>query len=163
MTANDLHTALLRPAIIQVLRASGFNLAKPGVIDTLTDLAARYLLLLATETATAAANNHHDNQPTVQDVRVALERIGAFRPQMKVTEEMARPSEFIDGVSVPFEDMRGVRSFLKWAEGPTHREIRRVGGLEGGDTDNVADLAAGIDEHEDYVTGKLPIDAFHDS
>ena len=131
-------------------------MTKPGVVDTMTDLAARYLLLMASETATAAATNHYDNQPTIQDVRLALERVGALRPQMKATEEMARGKEFIDGELVPFEDMRGIRSFIKWCEGSTNREIRRVGGLEGGDTDNVADLAAGIDEKEDYVTGELP-------
>lgn len=154
MTASDLHSALLRPAVLQVLKAMGFNLAKPAVVDALTDLAARYLLLLASETANAAVSNHSDNQPTVQDVRLALERLGALRPQMKVTEELAKGMELVDGVLVPFEDLRGVRNLIKWAEGPVHKEIRRVGGLDGGDSDNVADLAAGMEENEDYVTGE---------
>lgn len=152
MTASDLHSALLRPAVLQVLKASGFSLAKPAVVDSLADLAAKYLLLVASESAEFALSNHGDNQPTVQDVRLALEKVGALRPQMKATEEFAKGTEMVDGVLVPFEDLRGVRSFVKWAEGPIHKEIRRVGGLDGGDTDNVADLAAGMEENEDYVT-----------
>jgi len=154
MTASDLHSALLRPAVLQVLKAMGFSLAKPAVVDTLTDLTARYLLLVASETAHLALNNHGDSQPTVQDVRLALEKVGALGPQMKTTEEAAKGCEKVDGVLVPFEDLRGVRNFVKWAEGPIHREIRRVGGLDGGEENNIADLVADMAENEDYVTGK---------
>lgn len=152
MTASDLHSALLRPAVLQVLKAMGFSLAKPAVVDTLTDLTARYLLLVASETAHLALNNHGDSQPTVQDVRLALEKVGALGPQMKTTEEAAKGYEKVDGVLVPFEDLRGVRNFVKWAEGPIHREIRRVGGLDGGEENNIADLVADMAENEDYVT-----------
>ncbi len=155
MTASDLHSALLRPAVVQVLKATGFSLARPAVIETLTDLTAKYLLLLASETAHVALNNHSDSQPTVQDVRLALEKAGALRPQMRATEEAAKGVEKVDGVLVPFEDLRGVRNFVKWAEGPIHKEIRRVGGLDGGDESNIADLAADMAEKEDYVTGEF--------
>ena len=154
MPSSDLHTALLRPAVLQVLKASGFGQAKPGVIDTLTDLTARYLLLLASETVQSAISTHGDAQPTVQDVRLALDRVGALQPQMRSTEEAMRPNQYVDGVEVPFEDLRGVRNFIDWIKSPTNQNIRRVGGLISGETDNVADLAAGMDENEDYVTGK---------
>lgn len=154
MTTSDLHSALLRPAVLQVLKAMGFSIARPAVVDTLTDLTARYLLLLAAETAKTAMNNHDNNVPTIQDVRLALDKVGALRPQMKPTEEAAKKWEYVDGDLVPFEDLRGIRNFVKWAEGPIHKEIRRVGGLDGGESDNVADLAAGMEENEDYVTGK---------
>lgn len=154
MTNSDLHSALLRPAVVQVLKAVGFNLAKPAVVDTLTDLTSRYLLLLASEAAQTAATTHGSNVPTIQDVRLALEKVGALRPQMRAPEEAQKSPVKIDGVLVPFEDLRGVRNFIKWAEGPIHAEIRRVGGLASGESDNVADLAAGMDENEDYVTGK---------
>jgi len=110
---------------------------------------------MASESAQAALNNHGDSQPTVQDVRLALERVGALRPQMKTTEEAAKGYETVDGALMPFEDLRGVRNLVKWAEGPIHKEIRRVGGLDGGEKDNVADLAADMAENEDYVTGEL--------
>jgi len=45
------HHHLLRPAIIHILRAAGFHSTRPSVLDTLTDLAARYLSLLAQRTA----------------------------------------------------------------------------------------------------------------
>lgn len=154
MTTSDLHSALLRPAVLQVLKATGFGIAKPAVVDTLTDLTARYLLLLASETARIAVSNHDNSVPTIQDVRLALDKVGALRPQMKATEEAVKKWEYVDGEMVPFEDLRGVRNFVKWAEGPVHKEIRRVGGLDGGESDNVADLAAGMEENEDYVTGK---------
>lgn len=154
MTASDLHSALLRPAVLQVLKAMGFNLAKPAVVDSLSDLTARYLLMLASDTAQNAISNHGDSQPTVQDVRLAMEKVGALRPQMKAAEEALKGSEIVGGVSVPFEDLRGVNNFVKWAEGPVNKEIRRVGGLDGGESDNVADLAAGMDDNEDYVTSE---------
>lgn len=154
MPSSDLHTALLRPAVLQVLKASGFGQAKPGVIDTLTDLTARYLLLLASETVQSAISTHGDAQPTVQDVRLALDKVGALQPQMRSTEEAMRPNQYVNGVEVPFEDLRGIRNFIDWIKSPTNQNIRRVGGLISGETDNVADLAAGMDENEDYVTGK---------
>lgn len=152
MPASDLHTALLKPAVIQVLKASGFGQARPGVLDALTDLTARYLLLLASETVQNAMITHGDAQPTVQDVRVALDKVGALQPQMRANEEAARPNEYVDGISVPFEDLRGVQNLIEWIRSPTNQNIRRVGGLVSGETDNVADLAAGMDENEDYVT-----------
>lgn len=154
MTNSDLHSALLRPAVVQILKAVGFNIAKPAVVDALTDLTSRYLLLVASEAAQTAATTHGSNVPTVQDVRLALERVGALRPQMRATEEAQKPPIKIDGILVPFEDLRGVRNFIKWAEGPAHAEIRRVGGLSSSELDNMADLAAGMDENEDYVTGR---------
>lgn len=50
-----LHHALLRPAILHILRAAGFHSTKPSTLDTLTDLSARYFLLLAQRTAEFAS------------------------------------------------------------------------------------------------------------
>lgn len=154
MPASELHAALLRPAIIQIVKAMGFNLAKPSALDSLADMAARYLLLLANETAQAARDTHEYDQPTIQDVRTALYKVGALRPQLDFAEEAARGTEIVNGKEVPYEDFRGIDNFVRWAQGPICKEIRRVAGLDGGDSDNIADLAAGMDENEDYVTGK---------
>lgn len=155
MAASELHAALLRPAIIQIVKAMGYNLAKPSALDSIADLAARYLLLLASETAQAARDTHGYDQPTIQDIRMALYKVGALRPQLDLAEEAARGTEIIHGREFPFEDLRGVDSFVTWAQGPICKEIRRVAGLDGGESDNIADLAAGMDENEDYVTGKF--------
>lgn len=151
MTTADLYIALLRPAVIQILRATGFSYAKPAVIDCLTDLTARYLSILAASSAQNAFNNHNDYVPTTQDIRQAMAENGGLRPQISTVEEAAKGFEEIDGQWVPFEDMRGVNAFLEWAQGPVNKEIRRVAGL-GGEID-VNEIAAGVDETEDYLTG----------
>jgi transcription initiation factor TFIID subunit 3 len=79
MSSINLHNSLLRPAVLQILRAAGFNYTRNAVLDTVTDLAARYLVLLASATAQHAFNNHNDYVPTIQDVRLALLEVGAFR------------------------------------------------------------------------------------
>ena len=152
MSSINLHHALLRPAVLQILRAVGFNYTRSTVLDTVTDLAARYLLLLASTTAQHAFNNHNDYVPTVQDLRLALVEVGAFRPQLSVLEERAMGTEEINGETVLFEDMRGVDNFMKWARGPVNKEIRRIAGLvnEAGTAEGLAVLEV----EEDYVTGE---------
>ena len=54
--------ALLRPAVLQILRATGYHSAKTSVLDSVTDLAARYFLHLCHLTALYAThNNTHGN------------------------------------------------------------------------------------------------------
>jgi transcription initiation factor TFIID subunit 3 len=153
MSSISLQNALIRPAVLQILRAAGFHNTSGAALDVITDLAIRYLLLLASSTAQNAFNNHDDYIPTIQDVRMALLEVGALRPQMSVLEERAKGSVKVDGQDVPFEDMRGVEDFLNWARGPLSHEIRRIAGLAPGPGDVVA--AGVLDEHEDYVTGEV--------
>lgn len=153
MTSMDLQTALLRPAVLQILRAAGFGYARPAVVDTITDLAARYLILLASSTAQNAFNTHNDHVPTVQDVRLALTQAGALVPQMSTAEEGLKDDVEIEGVMLPFEDLRGVEGFVNWAHGPVNKGIRRIAGF--GDDANVEEIAAGLDDQEDYLTGQF--------
>jgi len=150
MSSLNVHNSLLRPAVLQILRAAGFNYTRTAVLDTVTDLAARYLLLLASETAQHAFNNHNDYVLTVQDVRLALLEVGALRPQLSILEEKAKGVVEINGETVPFEDMRGVDGFVNWARGPANKEIRRIAGLvnEAGSGEGLAV----VEEEEDYVT-----------
>lgn len=67
------------------------------MVDTITDLAARYLILLASSTAQNAFNNHNDHTPTVQDVRLALTQAGALVPQMSTAEEGLKDDVEIEG------------------------------------------------------------------
>ncbi|KAE8445921.1 hypothetical protein EG329_012700 [Mollisiaceae sp. DMI_Dod_QoI] len=125
-TPQSLHHSLLRPCILHILRAAGYHSTRPSVLDTLTDLAARYISLLAQTTASHAALNHTDPELvleiSVSDVRMAMQDCGALAPE-KILEEQ----EF-DGQ----EDLRGIEGFLSWVMGPGNREIRRVA-LEGGE------------------------------
>lgn len=137
---QSLHNALLRPPIIQILRAAGYHSARPSVIDTLADLTIRYILLLGSSAAEHAANSHPDDPaPTPADILLALQDAGALRPQMKSFEEDWRGEE----------DLRGLDSFLSWFTGPANREIRRIAGYIPSEGDVVdADLL----EKEDYLT-----------
>ncbi|KAL7820109.1 hypothetical protein V8C26DRAFT_394407 [Trichoderma gracile] len=114
--------AFLRPSILQILRATGYHSTRPAVLDTLTDLAARYLTLLCEKTAGNAASNHGDaGDYDVVDVRMALQEVGALLPDQAWRR---------DG-----EDMRGVEEFIGWFAGPRMREMMEMGS---GDTESDA-------------------------
>ncbi|KAL9599993.1 MAG: hypothetical protein Q9219_003462 [cf. Caloplaca sp. 3 TL-2023] len=119
MSSNTIHNSLLRPPVLHILRAAGFHATKPGVLDTVVDLTARYLSMLATTAAAHARENHNDSILTITDVRMALEDVGAFQPQLSAMEERITGEE----------DMRGVEAFVKWLKGQEHREVRRIAGL----------------------------------
>lgn len=140
MPAPNLHNALLRPPLIQILRAAGFHATCPSVLDTVTDLAARYLLLLASSTAAHAANAHPDDPvPVLEDFYQALQDAGALRPQLRGWEEDWAGEE----------DLRGLDGFLSWFTGPAHREIRRIAGFIPSEGDMMDPDAL---EKEDYLT-----------
>ena len=141
MSSHALHSSLLRLPIMHILRAAGFHSTRPATLDTLVDLASRYLTLLATTTASHALVNHNDLIPTVTDVCMALQDVGAFKPQRGTMEEQC----------IGEEDMRGVDGFLEWLRGDGNAEIRRIAGLAGTDGE-VVDIEAG-GEREDFLTG----------
>lgn len=143
MSSHALYTSLLRPPILHILRAAGFHATRPAVLDTLVDLAARYLALLATTTASHAMINHNEPTPTVMDVRMALQDLGALRPQISIMEEQCRGEE----------DMRGIEAFVMWVKGEGNKEIRRIAGLarEAGE---VVDVEA-MGEKEDFLAGNF--------
>lgn len=106
------------------------------MLDALTDIAGRYMLVLAQATAAHAATNHAELEIAVEDVRMAMQECGALVPE-KVWED-----EGWDGK----EDVRGVEAFVEWARGEANREIRRVA-LEGGEGGTVGG--------DDYLTGEF--------
>jgi len=128
--------ALLRPAVLQILRAAGYQGTKAAVLDSLTDLAVRYFYRLCELTAIYAAHNGTDDRaPSVVDVRLALQQVGALLPEKTELEQ-----EYLD-----IEDVRGTEAFLAWIQGPVNREIKRI-------------ALDGNDEARDYLDGKLPSD-----
>ena len=141
MSPNDLHISLLRPPVLHILRAAGFQAARPAAVDTLVDLAARYLVLVATKAAFYAWSNHNDPEPDVRDVRMALEAVGAFRPEHSAMEDQFAYDD----------DMRGVDGFLGWIRGDANHEIMRIAGLVG-TVDEVMNVEG---EREDFLGGKL--------
>ncbi|KAL1846126.1 hypothetical protein Plec18167_003384 [Paecilomyces lecythidis] len=140
MSAPNLYNALLRPPIIQILRATGFHSTRPSVLDTLVDIAARYMLLLASSAAEHADNSHPDEPvPDLEDIRLALQDAGALRPQLREMEELWQGEE----------DLRGMESFLSWFTGPANREIRRIAGFVASQGDVIEAESL---EKEDYLT-----------
>jgi transcription initiation factor TFIID subunit 3 len=140
MSGHNLHNALLRPPIIQILRAQGFHSTRPSVLETLADLTGRYLMILASSTAAHAANAHPDDpSPVLEDIYQALQDAGALRPQLREWEEDWAGEE----------DMRGLESLIGWITGPAHREIRRVAGFVPSEGDMIDPDAV---EKEDYLT-----------
>ncbi|EFX03940.1 bromodomain associated protein [Grosmannia clavigera kw1407] len=116
--------SLLRPCVLQILRAQGYYAARTSVVDSLTDMAARYLTALCEATARNAAHNSTELTglvPTIVDVRMALEDCGALAP----------PSAF-EGPDWPGDDTRSADEFIDWVCGPRNREIKRVA-LDGDD------------------------------
>ena len=172
--SHDLHRALLRPFIIHTLRAAGFHSTKPAVLDTLVNLAERHLLLLASTTARLALNSHEDLQPTLSDVRSALQECGILIPvegsaAEEWTELLRRPVEDLgDAVAKggapraiaekrkrEEEDLTDVREFLRWYDGSQHTEIKRIAGM-GPDSTGIAGTAAvgvggGVVQAEDFL------------
>ncbi|CEJ57645.1 Bromodomain associated domain protein [Penicillium brasilianum] len=140
MSGHNLHNALLRPPIIQILRAQGFHSTRPSVLESLSELTGRYLMILASATAAHAANAHpEDPSPVIEDVYQALQDAGALRPQLKEWEEDWAGEE----------DLRGLESLLGWITGPAHREIRRIAGFVPSEGDMVDPDAI---EKEDFLT-----------
>jgi transcription initiation factor TFIID subunit 3 len=143
MSDRLLHHALLRPAIIQILRAQGFAGAKPSVVDTLTDIAAKYIMLLATRALSHAHTSHDVPELDVTDVRMAMVDCGILQPSTTASQEVWRellrkpldelPDREILQRAITSsrdeEDTEDVAAFVKWFGSNAYREIVRVAGL----------------------------------
>jgi transcription initiation factor TFIID subunit 3 len=167
----DLHRALLRPAIVHILRAAGFHSTKPTVLDTVTNLAERYLTLLAQTTAAHANSSHNDPVPTITDVRMALAECGALTPLAGAAEEdwrerMRRPMREIEASENggltraqaekkrrEEEDLKDVRDFMRWFESSQHTDMRRIAGLihDASAAAPTIGVGGGVVQAEDYL------------
>ena len=106
MSSHALHASLLRPVVIHILRAAGFHATKPSVLETLTDVCARYMILIATRTAACAQDRtittiediesdetlvnqdaHNQMVPTIADVRNGLSSAAFFGHGVSASEE----------------------------------------------------------------------------
>ncbi|KAF2459737.1 hypothetical protein BDY21DRAFT_384262 [Lineolata rhizophorae] len=161
-----LHTALLRPTVLHILRAAGFHSARPSVIDVLTDIMARYLHLLAVQTAAHATHNHNDLEPTITDVRLAMADCGVFLANTAASEEAWREAfrkpleEYPERNGIraremarrDAEDTADVREFIEWVKGDAHKEIRRIAGFLPTDAAQGVKMDDTRTQPEDYLT-----------
>ncbi|KAI1491922.1 hypothetical protein F5X96DRAFT_692790 [Biscogniauxia mediterranea] len=125
LTPSEIHHALLRPAILQILRAQGYYSSTPGTVDAVTELAGSYLGAIARRAAQHAALHPNPDAaappaaPTLTDVRLALEECGALWPERELVSQELRGEE----------DTRGVDDFIRWATGRKNLRIRKVAGV----------------------------------
>ncbi|KAI1213855.1 uncharacterized protein F4807DRAFT_409375 [Annulohypoxylon truncatum] len=127
----EIHHALLRPVILQIMRAQGYHSSTPATVDAFTSLTAKYMMAISGRAAHYANANNEDGVscvPNITDIRMALEDCGALKPDKEFTEQVFRGEE----------DTRGVDNFIQWATGPKNLRIRKVAGLDkptAGDTE----------------------------
>ncbi|KAI1779454.1 hypothetical protein F4818DRAFT_141177 [Hypoxylon cercidicola] len=122
-TADQIHLAFFRPAILQILRAQGYYSTAPATVDTITEIAANYMMAISRQTAQHAEMNNefgYPGLPDIVDVRMALEDCGAFWPVRDFTaQEVSR-----------VEDTQGIDDFIQWSTGKKNQRIRKVAGLD---------------------------------
>ncbi|KAF1999537.1 bromodomain associated domain-containing protein [Amniculicola lignicola CBS 123094] len=167
--SSDLFINLLRPAVIQILRAQGFHGAKPSVVDTLTDITARYIVLLTTRTLEFSQHNHDDALPSVTDVRLAMQDCGLLVPTLTPSEEiwkemLRKPLEDYEESTGAraneaerrdAEDTADVREFVNWFESKANKELGRIASLRvGKPAPQPVGTTEALDqmEMEDYLT-----------
>jgi transcription initiation factor TFIID subunit 3 len=118
MTLRKFHLALLRPAVLQILRAQGYYSCKPSVLDMFTELAAEYIYTTADATRRAMEHNHPETPMiTLPDLRQGLEHVGAFK-----LDENKREDREYAGDSV----LRGIERFKSWFEEKQNQRITRI-------------------------------------
>jgi transcription initiation factor TFIID subunit 3 len=154
---QEFFDALLRIPIIQIFRAAGFHSMKASTLDVITEIAGRYINLLATK-AKDRAELDNTTVPNLHHVRLAMQDVGLLVPSTTATEDawreaLRRPLEtFPEGAVRDKEKQRrdeedtvAIRNFIAWVEGPINKEIIRVAGMERDENGNRPD---------DFVTGK---------
>jgi transcription initiation factor TFIID subunit 3 len=166
-TPSEIHLALLRPAILQILRAQGYYASTPTTIDCLTELAGQYIYAIAKRTAQHATSNNclgPPATPDVVDVRLALEECGALWPgagppprakRRRLSHgDVADSDETLREYDDEVEDMRGVDEFIRWAMGRKNQRIRRIAGVVA----PPGAIAAGVEGEDGTVEETKPTD-----
>lgn len=82
MTSNNgFFYSLLRISMLQLLKAQGFDRAKPSTVDTITDLYVKFLDLLTKEIMKLAqARCDQDDIIALQDITQAFQNLGIVKP-----------------------------------------------------------------------------------
>ncbi|KOG96295.1 Taf3p [Saccharomyces eubayanus] len=107
MTTNhDFYFALLRISILQLLKAQGFDRARPSLVDVMTDLYTKFLNLLASEVSSIAQSRcDQDDTVALQDITLALENLGIVKPTDVLDVYDENPE---------LSSSRGMEKFKEW-------------------------------------------------
>ncbi|KAJ6257676.1 Transcription initiation factor [Drechslerella dactyloides] len=159
-TPEQFYFSLLRISTAQMLRHAGLAGSRPSVLDTLTDMTARYLTLLGT-TARSITESSERTTSELTDALLAMEHLGLLKPLTIYTPDL--------------NDTRAVDNFIAWAKSPEVEELRKLAGVvtvevdeeapEGdssADTTTVPDVAASMTSQKDTTqstaaTAKRPV------
>ncbi|PHH64186.1 hypothetical protein CDD81_4933 [Ophiocordyceps australis] len=130
---------LLRPVVLQILRAAGYHATRLGVVDWLTELMGRYMSRVCQQTAMHALHNHGDDllldglEVDMSAVRAALDDMGALLPRST-------------GASGGEGEGGGVEEFVRWFEGGRNRDLMEA--ARDGDSDATDYLMALKRKHD---------------
>lgn len=104
--------------MIQLLKAEGFDRAKPSTVNAITDLYCHYLKLLITEINTAAQSRLDvDDTIALQDITLAFQKLGITKPYDVLEvydEDPDLPSD------------QGMRNFADWCIHNTSSKNARI-------------------------------------
>ncbi|EWC45998.1 hypothetical protein DRE_04791 [Drechslerella stenobrocha 248] len=128
-TPEQFFFSLLRISTAQTLRHAGLAGSRPSVLDSFTDMTARYLTLLG---ATARTITESSNRTTseLSDVLSAMEHLGLLKPLTIYSRDQ--------------DDTRAIDNFINWAKSPEVEELRKLAGVVTVELDD-EDLDAGDD------------------
>ncbi|RLV84602.1 Transcription initiation factor TFIID subunit 3 [Meyerozyma sp. JA9] len=76
---DDLHHALLRISMAQILKASGFDKCKPSTLNTITDLYIQFLKLLL-QNCLKYQHQRHGTRMDIRDITRAMLDVGLLKP-----------------------------------------------------------------------------------
>ncbi|CCH59878.1 hypothetical protein TBLA_0C00620 [Henningerozyma blattae CBS 6284] len=116
--SRDFYFGLLRISMLQLLKAEGFDRAKPSTVYVITDLYCQYLKLLINEINFAAQSRQDvDDTISLQDISMAFQKLGLIRPydSLDVYDENPNlPSDI------------GMKNFRDWCIHNTHPKNARA-------------------------------------
>ncbi|KAK6342905.1 hypothetical protein TWF718_008286 [Orbilia javanica] len=111
---EQFYFSLLRISTAQMLRHAGLAGSRPSVLDSLTDMTARYLTLLGTTARSISESSNH-TEPELPDVLCAMEHVGLLRPLTLYNADL--------------DDTRAIDNFITWAKSPEVEELRKIAGV----------------------------------
>lgn len=118
---DDFHFALLRVSIIQMLKAEGFDRARPGAIDIVTDLYVRYFNMVVGEVQRVASfRSACGDMVAVQDISLAFANLGIIKPASVL--DFDEDLDIVRG-----SNDRGIQRFKDWClRGGAPKDARAV-------------------------------------
>jgi histone H3/H4 len=111
---SEIYFSLARISCIHIFRAAGIDRCSPQLLDAVTDIVIRHLMLLASKCSRNAELSGR-NSVEIQDLALAMEQIGSIYPRCILDPFDADPN-----------GIKGFSDFIDWAKGPVPDQVRRL-------------------------------------